>query len=261
MSSQGKKLRLNKIFGGDGKVLIVPVDHGLASGAVMGLEYPGKTIKDMIEGGADAILATYGIIKKYYQEFGGKGVIVRFDGGPTDWGEDIEATDLMYTVEDAIRIGADAIITSTWLGGPHEARTMTSAAKLAAACEAWGMPLIIETFMSSQVQPTVENVKMAARIACDLGADVVKTYLVGDESSYREVTSKCFCPIVILGGEKNNDELMIFKWVKTAVDAGAVGSCIGRNVFQHKNPKGVVQGLKSIIHGNAAVEDVANLIS
>jgi len=260
MSSPGKELRLNKIFAKDKKTLIVPLDHGIVSGSVGGLEFPHKTIDWLKKGGTDAFIATYGIIRKFYKCFEDYGVILRMDGGPSDYAPDMEAMDLMCTVEDAIRVGADAVITSTWLGGPHEARTMASAMKLAAQCDAWGMPLIIETFVSSGIEPTVESVGMAARIGCELGADVIKTYLVGDVEAYRQVTENCFCPIVILGGEKADDELSVLRWTKTAVDAGAAGTSIGRNVFQHKSPQGVTRALRAIIHENASVEQAAQFI-
>jgi DhnA family fructose-bisphosphate aldolase class Ia len=260
MSTAGKERRLGRIFGPDGRVLIVPIDHGLMSGAIRGLERPEETLETLIASGADAILAGYGVAKKFHRFLGGAGLILRLDGGPSDFGLDLEATDLMGTVEDAIRIGADAVITSTWLGGPHEARAAAAAMRLAAACDAWGMPLMVETFMSSGFQPTIENIAMAARIACELGADVIKTYLAGDAAAYKRVTGECFAPVVILGGEKTNDELAVLRWAKTAIDAGAAGTCIGRNVLQHQNPGGVTKALRAIIHEGAAVEQVACLI-
>jgi DhnA family fructose-bisphosphate aldolase class Ia len=260
MVNPGKELRLGKIFAKDKKTLIVPLDHGIVSGPVKGLEFPRKTIDELKKGGADAFIVTYGMIRNFYKCFEGYGVILRMDGGPSDYANDMEATDLMCTVEDALRIGADAVITSTWLGGPHEARTVASAMRLAAQCDAWGMPLIIETFVSSEIDLTVESVSMAARIGCELGADAIKTYLVGDATEYRKVTESCYCPVVVLGGEKADDELLVLKWTKTAIEAGAAGTSIGRNVFQHKNPQGVTKAMRAIIHENASVEHAAQFI-
>lgn len=260
MCNTGKELRLSKIFGRDGKTLIVPLDHGICSGAVNGLEFPERTINNLKEGGVDAFIATYGMVKKFHKDFAGYGLILRMDGGPSDFANDIEETKLMCTLEDAIRLGVDAVITSTWLGGPNEARTVASSMRLAAQCDAWGVPLIIETFVSSCLEPTVQNVAMAARIGCEIGADVIKTYLVGDAKAYSQVTKECFCPVVILGGEKSDDELMVLKWTKTAIDAGACGTSIGRNVYQHKNPIGVTKAMRAIIHGNASVEEATQFL-
>ncbi len=260
MSSPGKELRLGRIFGRDGKTLISPLDQSIASGPVNGLEFPGKIIDDLKRGGADAFIVTYGIAKNFYKCFEGHGLILRMDGGPSDFAHDMEATDLMCTVEDAMRLGVDAVITSTWLGGSHETRTVASAMRLAAQCDTWGMPLIIETFMSSEIQQTVENVSKAARIGCEIGADAIKTYLVGDTETYKQVTDNCYCPVVILGGEKVDDELLVLKWAKTAVDAGAAGTSIGRNVFQHKNPIGVTKALRAIIHENASLEQATQFL-
>ena len=224
------------------------------------MEFPEKTIDNLKRGGADAFITTYGMAKIFYKCFMGHGLILRLDGGPSDFALDIEETNNMCTVEDAIRLGVDAVITSTWLGGPHEARTVASAMRLAAQCDAWGMPLIIETFVSSKLKPTIENVRIAARIGCEIGADVIKTYLVGNVESYKKITEDCFCPILILGGEKTDDELMVLKWAKTAIDAGAAGTSIGRNVFQHRNPTGVTKALRAIIHENALVEQAAQFL-
>lgn len=260
MGLPGKKIRLSRIFGNDGKTLIVPIDHGLGSGPIAGLEQSSKIIETLISGGADAILTAYGVARKFAPVFGNVGLILRMDGGPTDLAKDPEDTDLMCTVEDAVRLGADAVITSIWLGGNHETRTMKLAMKLAGQCEEWGMPLFIETFMSSGVEVNIKHIALASRVAAELGADVVKTYLRGDAKSYRKVTNTCFRPIVILGGEKSDGELQVLRWVKTAVDAGAAGSCIGRNVFQHKNPAGLVRALRAIIHDGAEVEKVAGTL-
>jgi len=89
---------------------------------------------------------------------------------------------------------------------------------------------------------------------------VVKTYLRGDAKTFRRVTDACFRPIVILGGKRSDDELQALKWVKTAIDAGAAGSCIGRNVFQHRNPVGLIRALRAIIHDGVGVEGVSSML-
>lgn len=260
MASPGKTVRLGRIFRDNGKTLIVPIDHGLASGPVRGLENPAEMVNTLVSSGVDAILTTYGIATRYAHLFANTSLVLRIDGGPSDFSKDPEATGLMCTVADALRIGADAVISSIWLGGAHEARSMSLATTLAGECEAWGMPLIIETFMSSELDPTVNNIALVSRIAAELGADIVKTYFRGDVKDYQQITNSCFRPIVILGGEKTGDPLQVLKWVKTAVDAGAAGSCIGRNVFQHENPGGLIKALKAIIHENAGIDDVSHLV-
>lgn len=260
MVSPGKKIRLGRIFGKNDKTLIVPIDHGLGSGPVQGLEKIDAVIEMLTAAKVDAVLTTYGSARKYAHMFKRIGLILRIDGGPTDYANDLEATTIMYSVEDAMRLGADAIITSIWLGGEHEVRTAVDATKLAAECENWGMPLIIETFMSAELKVTIENVAMASRIAAELGADLVKTYLTGDADAYRRVTESCFRPVVILGGEKSEDPLNVLHWAKTALDAGAAGTCIGRNIFQHNNPVGLLAALEKIIHEDMNVDQVSHLV-
>jgi DhnA family fructose-bisphosphate aldolase class Ia len=260
MSMPGKRIRLGRIFGNNDRTLIVPIDHGLGSGPVQGLERVEDVIEMLTAAKVDAILTTYGSAKRYAHLFKRIGLILRIDGGPTDYATDPEATTIMYSVEDAVQLGADAIITSIWLGGSHEVRTAVDAMKLAAACDRWGMPLIIETFMSAEKEATIENVSMASRIAAELGADMVKTYLTGNVDSYRRVTETCFRPVVILGGEKSEDPLSVLHWARTALDAGAAGTCIGRNIFQHNNPPGLLAALAKIIHDDMNVEQVRDLV-
>ena len=260
MSTPGKKIRLGRIFGKNDRTFIVPIDHGLGSGPVQGLERVDDVIAMLVTAKVDAILTTYGSAIKNAHLFNRIGLILRIDGGPTDYANDPEATTIMYSVEDAIRLGADAIITSIWIGGAHEVRTAIDAAKLAADCEKFGMPLIIETFMSVEVEVTIENISMASRIAAELGADIIKTYLTGDADTYRRVTEQCFRPVVILGGEKSEDPLNVLRWARTALDAGAAGTCIGRNIFQHNNPPGLLSALTKIIHEDMNVEQVRHLV-
>lgn len=260
MSSPGKAVRLSRIFSPNYRTLIVPIDHGLGSGPINGLENSEKILQLLISSKVNAIITSYGVASKYSHMFGQTGLIIRVDGGPTDHSEDPEGTAVMCTVEDAVRLGADGIITSIWIGGAHEERAACEAMKLAGACELWGLPLIIEPFISANIEISIENIALGARVAAELGADIVKTYLRGDKNTYKKVVDSCFRPLVILGGEKSDNPLNVLSWARTALDAGATGTCIGRNIFQHENPAGLLVALNAIIHEDMTVEQASILI-
>lgn len=260
MRSPGKEIRLRRILREDNRTVIVPLDHGLEAGPIAGFEVAETTLRTVIAGGADAILTSYGIANRYPELFGQVGLILRVDGGVSSLAPTWEGVGQMHTVEDAVRLGADAVVINGFLGGPHETESLTRVGQIAGACVAWQMPLVVEMFMGSGVEPTVENVAMGARIGAELGADLVKTYFVGGAQGYRAVTDHSFAPIVILGGEKTDHEWAALQWAREAIDAGAAGTCIGRNVWQHRNAKGMVLALWAIVHEDASFEEAVEIV-
>lgn len=260
MKSPGKEIRLGRILGEDNRTVILPLDHGLEAGPIAGFEVAEKTLRTVIDGGADAILTSFGVANRYPALFGQVGLILRIDGGVTLHSPDWEGVDQLHTVEDAVRLGADAVVINGFLGGPHETDSLVRVGRTAGVCAAWQMPLVVEMFMGGGVEPTVENVAMAARIGAELGADLVKTYFAGGTQGYKAVTDHSFAPIVILGGEKTDDEWAALKWARAAIDAGAAGTCIGRNVWQHRNAKGMVRALWAIVHAEASFEDAVKIV-
>lgn len=260
MKSPGKEIRLSRILGEDKRTVIIPLDHGLEAGPIAGFEAAEATLRNVIDAGADAILTSYGVANRYPELFGQVGLILRVDGGVTLHSTDWEGMGQLHTVEDAIRLGADAVVINGFLGGPHDTESLVRVGRIAGVCVAWQMPLVVEMFMGSGVESTVKNVAMAARVGAELGADLIKTYFAGDAQSYKAVTDHCFAPIVILGGEKTGDEWAALKWARAAIDAGAVGTCIGRNVWQHRNVKGMVRALRAIVHEDASLEEAVEIV-
>ena len=260
MKSPGKEIRLRRILQADGRTVIIPLDHGLEVGPIAGFEFAEKTLRSMIDAGADAILTSFGAATRYAELFGKVGLLLRVDGGVPPNSTDPEAVDQMWTVEDAVRLGADAVVINGYIGGTHAKEALVRVGRISGECARWQMPLVVEMFMGGSVKITTENVAAAARIAAEHGADLVKTHLVGDASSYATVVERCFVPIVILGGEKTGDDLAALKWARTAVESGAAGTCIGRNVWQHRNPTGVVRALRAIVHEGASAEKAAQVV-
>lgn len=253
--------RMNRIFAPDGKTLIVAMDHGLMDGPCKGLENPGKTIEKIVDGGANAVLTSYGVARHFDKELKGIGLILRTDGGATSLTEGSFPSRLFFSIKDALSLGADAIAVSAYPGGAKEAETLENLAKISSEAHDWGVPVLGEMvpggFDSSSERRTTENVSIAARAGSELGADIIKTPYAPD---FTKVTSTSYVPVVILGGAKRGKERDMLSEIKSAIDAGASGVAIGRNIWQAEDPYAMTVAIAAIIHRNATVEEAIKLL-
>jgi DhnA family fructose-bisphosphate aldolase class Ia len=258
------KRRMGRIFGRDGRALIIAMDHGNVFNVMPALANPGRIIEECVAGGADAILTTFGVAKNYPGAFGPAGLIVRCDSGKTfmpgtsevDWV-------LRYGVEDALRLGADGVGCMGFPGTAFETKTLAHIARLAAECERWGVVLMGELLPGGFEQRelhTPDNMALAARFGAETGCDFIKTEYTGSPESFRRVTDACYRPVVVLGGSKKESELEVLKMVKESIDAGGAGVAMGRNVWNHPDPRSFVSALGAIIHRSASVEEAADLL-
>ncbi len=227
--------RLRRIFRDDGRAVIVAFDHGLIDGPIPGIERPGETLRRIVAGGADAILTSFGVATRFAEELSAVGLIVRLDGGGTKLGT-IGPAAQFYTVEDALRLGADAVVVSAFPGTPQERDTLRVLARVIAEAHAWGLPVLAEMqpggFDAGPASFTIENIALSARVAAELGADWVKVpYAAG----FEQVVSTCYVPVVMLGGARQDQAGAMLSSIETAMGTGAAGVAIGRNVFQAKD--------------------------
>ena len=229
--------RLNRIFRPDGRALIVALDHGLIDGPCPGFETPDATINAVVAGGPDAILTSYGIARRFDEELSGVGLILRSDGSATNLGTPSDGSStIFFDAEDALRAGADAMVVTALPGSTKEDATLHNLATTIATAHSWGMPVLAEMvpggFNSPPEMRSPDSIALATRLGAELGADFIKApYCEG----YGEVCASTFVPIVILGGAKGSEVDMLAN-IRDAIDAGAAGVAIGRNVFQCEDP-------------------------
>jgi class I fructose-bisphosphate aldolase len=247
--------RLNRIFRPSGRALIVAMDHGLLDGPCPGLEKPAEIITKIVAGGADAVLTSYGIARQFARQLAPLGLILRVDGWATSLGQVAGLGALFYQIEDALRLGADAVALNGFPGTPQESATLENIARTAGQAHSWGLPVMAEMvpggFDSPPEWRTVGNIALAVRVAAELGADFVKTpYVAG----FQRVIDTCYVPVVILGGAKRGNERAMLADIKAAVDAGAAGVAIGRNIFQADDPAAMTAAVAAILHEGATVE-------
>ncbi|MGD9375524.1 MAG: deoxyribose-phosphate aldolase [Anaerolineae bacterium] len=253
--------RLGRIFHPSGRALIVAMDHGLLDGPCRGLEDPAKTLAKIVAGGADAVLTSYGIARRFARELAPLGLILRVDGGSTSLGSADAPPSLLYRVEDALRLGADAIAMNGFPGGSHEAASLANIARAVGLAHPWGLPVMAEMvpggFDSAAEWRTVDNIALAVRVAAEMGADLVKTPYA---AAFEQVIDPCYVPVVILGGAKRGNERDMLVDIKAAVDAGATGVAIGRNIFQADDPAAMTAAVAAVLHQGASVDQAMSLL-
>lgn len=250
----GKQIRLERITNRNSKkTVIIPMDHGITMGPIPGLADMKSTVDQVAAGGANAIIIHKGVVESGHRGQGADvGLIIHLSGS-TILAPDPNAKVLVCTVEEAIRLGADAVSIHVNIGSDDEKQMLKDLGSVAKATRDWGMPLVAMMYTRG---PKIENeyspkvVKHAARIGAELGADIVKVVYTGSPETFHEVVGGCFVPVVIAGGEKMETDRQVMEMVKGSLEAGGSGVSIGRNAFQHKQPKRVVWAISQMVHHN-----------
>jgi fructose-bisphosphate aldolase/2-amino-3,7-dideoxy-D-threo-hept-6-ulosonate synthase len=256
----GKKRRLERILKQDNRTVIVPMDHGVSSGPLKGIENIQETINRLMAGGADAFVLHKGIAKRV--EVAITGLVVHLSA-ISNFSPNSQNKVQVCSVMEAVRIGADAVSVHVNVGAVDEDKMLTKLGKVADECDLLGMPLLAMMYPRGPKiasEHAVDPVAHAARIGAELGADIIKTNYTGDAESFRRVVETCPVPVVIAGGPKSETPLEVLQMVHDSLKAGCAGLSIGRNVFQHQNPTLMVKALVTIVHGKATVEQAAKIL-
>lgn len=260
----GKKIRLDRIINRKtGKTVIVPMDHGMTVGPIQGIVNMSKSVGQVAEGGADAVVMHQGIVTSGYRGEGPDiGLIVHLSGGTTLSNEKNRKT-LVCSVERAVQLGADAVSIHVNIGNGHEGAMLRDFGIVSEKCAYWGMPLMAMVYPRGDKikdERDVEVVKHAARVGCEMGADIIKVSYTGSVETFRQVVEGVDVPVVIAGGTKMDTDQDILEMVKGAMEAGGKGISIGRNVFQHKDPSRLVKAMSSIVHDGFLVDQAINIL-
>jgi fructose-bisphosphate aldolase/2-amino-3,7-dideoxy-D-threo-hept-6-ulosonate synthase len=263
IKNTGKLIRLERIFNKKSeKTVIIPMDHGVSSGPVEGLKDMRTAINSVAEGGANSVLVHKGIVRHGHRGYGRDiGLIIHLSAG-TGVSPDPNEKVIVTSVEEAIRMGADAVSLHVNMGAPTDCQMYQDLGKIAETCEYWGMPLIAMMYPRGEKitdEKDPEFVAHAARLGAELGADIIKTNYTGDIDSFKDVVKGCPAPIIIAGGAKSTDAEYL-QMVKDSIEAGGAGVASGRNVFQHKDVIGITKATAMVVHENATVEEALKVI-
>jgi class I fructose-bisphosphate aldolase/fructose-bisphosphate aldolase/2-amino-3,7-dideoxy-D-threo-hept-6-ulosonate synthase len=241
----GKNIRMRRIFKEDGKSVITALDFGAFFGSVHGLENPRKIVKEVVDGGADALIMTAGFARSTHDLFAGKAaLILRVTGGTSKFGKRGMDHRMITTVQEAVALGADAIMNMIFVGSEHENEMFENMKDLSAECRKYGIVLFTELLPANFDQQFDRDwIDSCVRLGFEYGADAVKTYYPSE--GYKEIIENCPIPVVMAGGPKNAN---MFDNVRNAISAGAAGVAIGRNIYESENPKTTVEELVRLVH-------------
>jgi fructose-bisphosphate aldolase/2-amino-3,7-dideoxy-D-threo-hept-6-ulosonate synthase len=256
----GKKRRLRRIFRSDNRTVIVPMDHGVTIGPVKGLANMQSIIDKLLLGGVDAVVVNRGIAKVV--DTGNAGLIIHLSG-ITARCPDPDNKVQICSVDDAVRLGADAVSVHVNVGAEQEAQMVSTLGKVACECDDSGMPLLAMMYPRGpniKDSHAVDVVSHAARLGAELGADIIKTNYTGDAESFKDVVDSCPVPVIIAGGPKAETTRNVLQMVKESINAGGAGLSIGRNVFQHEDPAKMVEALSALVHNGASVAESMKIL-
>jgi len=251
--SFGRALRLRRLFRHpDGRLFVVPLDHSVTDGPVTRHGSLDELVGELASNGADAVVLHKGSPRFVRpQRFQDTSLIVHVSAS-TARAADPDAKFLVGTVDEAVLLGADAVSVHLNLGSETEARQIADLARTAKACDHWNLPLLAMVYprgprLGDGRDP--ELVAHAVTIAANLGADVVKTVLPEPVSALGDITEGCPIPVLVAGGASAAAADDLFGRVRAAIDGGAAGIAVGRNVFQATDPGAMTRKLADLVHG------------
>ena len=260
----GKQIRLERIMNRDtGRTVIVPMDHGVTVGPIQGLIDMKTTVNAVATGGANAILIHKGLVGSGHRRRGKDVGLVIHLSGSTSLSPFPNAKTLVCTVEEALKLGADAVSIHVNVGNGTEREMLADLGMVAHSCREWGVPLLAMMYPRGEGikdEYDVKVIKHVARLGAELGADLIKVSYTGSVESFREVVAGCPVPVVIAGGPKMNSDREILEMVQGSIEAGGAGVSIGRNVFQHRDPSRMVGAISLLVHENSTVAEALSFL-
>jgi putative autoinducer-2 (AI-2) aldolase len=250
----GMKNRLYSIFNPDsGRTVMLAVDHGYFLGPTTGLERIDVTIVPLLKY-ADTLMCTRGILRSTVPPTFAKGVVLRASGGPSILKE-LSNEHIAVDMEDAVRLNVAAVAVQIFIGGEFETQSIHNMTRLVDAGNRYGIPVLGVTAVGKDMAKDAKYMRLATRMLAELGVTYVKTYFCDD---FETVTAACPVPIVIAGGKKM-PELDALTMAYNAVQQGACGVDMGRNIFQSDAPAAMIQAVRKVVHENLPPKDALDL--
>ena len=244
----GMKNRMSRILKPEsGRTVMLAIDHGYFLGPTSGLEEPYETVKDLLPY-ADSLMLTRGVLRQCIPPTIDTPVVLRISGGASILTE-LSNEGLTVAFEDAVRLNVAAITLSVFVGAEGERTTLLNMAKVIDAGQQYGIPVLAVTAVGKEMTRDARYLGLACRISAELGAHMVKTYFC---DGFEEIVRNTPVPIVIAGGKKIPEKDAV-QLAHDAVQAGARGVDMGRNIFQSDCPVGMIRAVRAVVHENATV--------
>ncbi|KJU82216.1 autoinducer 2 aldolase [Candidatus Magnetobacterium bavaricum] len=247
----GMKNRLSNIFNPtSGKTVMLAIDHGYFQGPTTGLERVDINILPLIPY-TDTLMLTRGILRTTVPPTYTRGIVLRASGGPSILKE-LSNEEIAVDIEDAIRLNVAAMAVQVFIGGEYETKSIHNMTRLVDMGNRYGIPTLAVTAVGKELVRDARYLRLACRICAELGATYVKTYYVPE--GFDTVTASCPVPIVMAGGKKL-PELDALRMSYNAVQQGACGVDMGRNIFQSDDPIAMIQAVRKVVHEGVTPEE------
>ena len=259
----GKSIRMEKIFDRrTRKTVMVPMDHGITLGPVKGLVNVKDIMRCAVDGGANALIMHKGIVKDCYLNCPKTSGLIIHLSASTSLSVDPDYKILITTPDEALKLGADAVSVHVNIGSEHEHNMLLDTGLVSRQCEDLGLPLLAMMYPRGKNihnQYDADLIAHACRVGAEMGADVVKTNYTGDPDSFKRVIKGCPVPVLAAGGLRTSTDNELLENIAGAMEAGAGGVAIGRNVFMHENPTAMVRRICAVVHENLSPDEALKL--
>ena len=251
----GMQNRLARIFNPKtGRTVMLAFDHGYFQGATTGLERIDVKIMPLAPY-ADTLMLTRGILRSIVPPSFTQSIVMRASGG-TSMLKELSNEEIAVDIEDSIRMNVSAMAVQVFIGGEHEKQSIINMTRLVDQGTRYGIPTLAVTAVGKDMVRDARYFRLATRICAELGAHYIKTYYV--EKDFETVTASCPVPIVIAGGKKIPEEDAL-KMAYNAIQQGAAGVDMGRNIFQSEAPVAMIKAVRSVVHENETAEKAFEL--
>jgi putative autoinducer-2 (AI-2) aldolase len=247
----GMQSRLARIFRpASGRTVMLAIDHGYFQGPTTGLERVDLSIVPLLPY-ADALMTTRGMVRSTIPAASRTPIVLRASGGPSILKE-LSNEQLAVGMEDAARINASAVAVQVFIGGEYETQSVRSMTRLVDAGQRYGIPVLAVTAVGKELTRDARYLRLATRICAELGAHFVKTYYC--EEGFDTVAAACPVPLVMAGGKKLSERDAL-TMAYNAVENGAAGVDMGRNIFQSDTPQAMIRAVGAVVHESMKPED------
>ena len=246
----GMKNRLARIFNPkSGRTVMLAIDHGYFQGPTTGLERIDINILPLVPY-ADTLMLTRGILRSIVPPSTPKSIVLRVSGG-TSILKELSNEQIAVDIEESIRLNVCAMAVQVFIGGEFEKESIINMTKMVDIGTRYGIPTLAVTAVGKEMARDARYFRLATRICAELGAHYVKTYYI--DEGFETVTASCPVPIVMAGGKKI-PELDALTMAYNAVQQGASGVDMGRNIFQSESPAAMIQAVGAVVHDNETPE-------
>ncbi|RQG90065.1 fructose-1,6-bisphosphate aldolase [Natrarchaeobius halalkaliphilus] len=254
-----------------GNAVIVAIDHGLSHGRLERFEDPEATLQTVLEGNPDGILAGIPFLRRFdsllseHPDLVTVGTVDQpVDSTLPGDRENAEIHHQAFSVEEAARVGVDAIKTALVFGREDPdvlANNLQLISEVSETARAYGIDSVVEPTLWGQRaedELDAEYLAHANRIGFEIGADILKSPYTGDPESFAPIAEDAPVPMYIAGGPAQDDDAAVLEMVRSGMDAGIHGVMFGRTIWKHDDPAGMIAAIKSIVHEDASVQDAAD---